>query len=96
MKIVDDAITIEANNQGMLNVSWEYALPITHRSSNVTVFMETTFSSVMAVDTDTNTEISAHMRVDIKSLMKALASIQVEPKAVHFCRPWVVDVKNRL
>ncbi|KAM7455748.1 hypothetical protein BLSTO_03497 [Blastocystis sp. subtype 1] len=75
MKIVDDAISIEANNQGMLNVS----------SSNVTVFMETTFSSVQAVDTDTSTVISAHMRVDIKSLMKALASIQVEPKAVHFC-----------
>ena len=47
--------------------------------------METTFSSLQAVDTDTSTVISAHMRVDIKSLMKALASIQVEPKAVHFC-----------
>ena len=51
----------------------------------MTVFMETTFSSVIAVDTDTSTVISVHMRIDIKTLMKALASIQVEPKAVHFC-----------
>lgn len=96
MKIVDDAISIEANNQGMLNVSLPFPLMITSRSSNVTVFMETTFSSVQAVDTDTNTVISAHMRVDIKSLMKALSSIQVEPKAVHFCQSCTGDITNRL
>lgn len=51
----------------------------------MTVFMETTFSSVVAVDTDMTTVISIRMRIEIKSLMKALASIQIEPKAVHFC-----------
>ncbi|KAK8808006.1 hypothetical protein WA588_006491 [Blastocystis sp. NMH] len=75
MKIVDSAISIEANNQGTLNIS----------SSNVTVFMETTFSSVTAVDTDMSNVISVRMRIEIKSLMKALASIQIEPKAIHFC-----------
>lgn len=58
--------------------------------------METTFSSVQAVDTDTSTVISAHMRVDIKSLMKALASIQVEPKAVHFCPRRSTTITRRL
>lgn len=47
--------------------------------------METTFSSVTPVDTDSDTVISVRMRVDIKSLMKALASILIEPKAIHFC-----------
>lgn len=47
--------------------------------------METTFSSVTAVDTDMSNVISVRMRIEIKSLMKALASIQIEPKAIHFC-----------
>lgn len=85
MKIVDNAVSIEANNQGTLNVSYWYFLFLILRSSNVTVFMETTFSSVVAVDTDMTTVISIRMRIEIKSLMKALASIQIEPKAVHFC-----------
>ena len=46
--------------------------------------METTFS-VNPVDTDEDQILSARMRVDIKALMKALASILIEPKAIHFC-----------
>ncbi|KAK8801212.1 hypothetical protein WA171_004359 [Blastocystis sp. BT1] len=75
MKIVDKTVKIEANNQGTLKVS----------SNNVAVLMETTFSSVFAVDTDMTTVISIRMRIEIKSLMKALASIQSEPRAIHFC-----------
>ena len=85
MKIVDSAISIEANNQGTLNISWVRWSSLICRSSNVTVFMETTFSSVTAVDTDMSNVISVRMRIEIKSLMKALASIQIEPKAIHFC-----------
>lgn len=85
MKIVDSAISIEANNQGTLNISWVLWNSLICRSSNVTVFMETTFSSVTAVDTDMSNVISVRMRIEIKSLMKALASIQIEPKAIHFC-----------
>ena len=85
MKIVDSAISIEANNQGPLNISWVRWSSLICRSSNVTVFMETTFSSVTAVDTDMSNVISVRMRIEIKSLMKALASIQIEPKAIHFC-----------
>lgn len=47
--------------------------------------METTFSSVVPVDTDPNTVISVRMQLTIKSLIKALASILIEPKAIHFC-----------
>ena len=75
MKIIDDAICIEANNQGILNIS----------SSNVTVYMETTFSSVLPVDTDTTTDVSVKMKVEVKSLMKALSSIVIEPRAINFC-----------
>ena len=85
MKIVDSAISIEATNQGTLNISWVRWSSLICRSSNVTVFMETTFSSVTAVDTDMSNVISVRMRIEIKSLMKALASIQIEPKAIHFC-----------
>lgn len=59
---------------------------IRNRSSNMTVLMETTFSSVVAVDTEMDQTISVRMKVDVKSLIKAMASIQIEPKAVHFCR----------
>ena len=85
MKIVDSAISIEANNQGTLNISWVRWSSLICRSSNVTVFMETTFSSVTAVDTDMSNVIAVRRRIEIKSLMKALASIQIEPKAIHFC-----------
>lgn len=54
-------------------------------SSNVTVFMETTFSSAIPVDTDTSTDIAVRMRVEVKSLIKALASITSEPRALNFC-----------
>lgn len=57
--------------------------------------METTFSSVTPVDTDSDTVISVRIRVDIKSLMKALASILIEPKAIHFCIIFIL-VFNRL
>ena len=85
MKIVDSASSSEENNQGTLNISWVRWSSLICRSSNVTVFMETTFSSVTAVDTDMSNVISVRMRIEIKSLMKALASIQIEPKAIHFC-----------
>ena len=55
------------------------------RSSNVTVYMETTFSSVLPVDTDTTTDVSVKMKVEVKSLMKALSSIVIEPRAINFC-----------
>lgn len=54
------------------------------RNRNVTVFMETTFAA-QPVDTDEDTVLTARMSVQIKALMKALASILIEPKAVHFC-----------
>ena len=47
--------------------------------------METTFSSVVPVDTSMEQTISVRMKVEIKSLLKAMTSIQIEPKAVHFC-----------
>lgn len=47
--------------------------------------METTFSSAIPVDTDTSTDIAVRMRVEVKSLIKALASITSEPRALNFC-----------
>ena len=85
MKIVDKTVKIEANNQGTLRISYWCVSLLISRSNNVAVLMETTFSSVLAVDTDMTTVISIRMRIEIKSLMKALASIQSEPRAIHFC-----------
>ena len=47
--------------------------------------METTFSSVLPVDTDTTSDVSVNMKVEVKSLMKALSSIVIEPRAINFC-----------
>lgn len=51
--------------------------------------METTFSSVLPVDTDTTTDVSVKMKVEVKSLMKALSSIVIEPRAINFCCPYI-------
>ena len=59
------------------------------------VFMETTFSSVVPVDTSMDQTISVRMKVEIKSLMKAMASIQIEPKAVHFCESTIPIFGNK-
>lgn len=85
MKIVDKTVVIEANNQGTLKVSYWCVSMLMSRGNNVAVLMETTFSSVIAVDTDMTTVISIRMRIEIKSLMKALSSIQSDPRAIHFC-----------
>lgn len=74
MKNVEKIVDIQADNHGTMSI----------KCSNVSVVMDTTFEAVQPINADVTRDIVVTIRLESKSLVHALLSLQVAPLRVVF------------